>query len=102
MAKTSMIEREKRRARKVKKYAAKRAALKEQARDPKASPENPIWQMVDIRLEEIFPRTLPLDELHGIKSLRGMELLRRGSRLSVQPVSATEWSQICKMGGVSA
>jgi small subunit ribosomal protein S14 len=40
MAKTSMIEREKRRAKKVKKYAAKRAALKEQARDPKASPED--------------------------------------------------------------
>ncbi|MGQ0385148.1 MAG: 30S ribosomal protein S14 [Gammaproteobacteria bacterium] len=40
MAKTSMIEREKRREKKVRKYAAKRAALKEQVRDPKASPED--------------------------------------------------------------
>jgi len=40
MAKTSMIEREKRRAKKVKKFAAKRAGLKEQIRDPKASPED--------------------------------------------------------------
>lgn len=40
MAKTSMIEREKRRAKKVKKYAAKRAQLKEQIRDPKASQED--------------------------------------------------------------
>ena len=39
MAKTSMIEREKRRAKAVKKYAAKRAKLKEQVRDPKASQE---------------------------------------------------------------
>jgi len=39
MAKTSMIEREKRRAKTVKKYAARRAKLKEQIRDPKASPE---------------------------------------------------------------
>ncbi len=39
MAKTSMIEREKRRAKTVKKYAAKRAKLKEQIRDPKASLE---------------------------------------------------------------
>ena len=39
MAKTSMIEREKRRAKKVKKYAAKRAKLKEQIRDPNASAE---------------------------------------------------------------
>lgn len=42
MAKTSMIEREKRRAKAVKKYAAKRTLLKEQIRDPKASQEDRI------------------------------------------------------------
>ncbi len=39
MAKTSMVEREKRRARIVKKYAARRARLKELVRSPKTSPE---------------------------------------------------------------
>jgi small subunit ribosomal protein S14 len=39
MAKTSMIEREKRRAKVVKKYATRRAKLKEQVRNPKAAPE---------------------------------------------------------------
>jgi small subunit ribosomal protein S14 len=39
MAKTSMIERDKKRAQIVKKYAARRAKLKEQQRDPKASQE---------------------------------------------------------------
>ena len=39
MAKTSMIEREKRREKTVKKYAVKRAKLKDRVRDPKASPE---------------------------------------------------------------
>jgi small subunit ribosomal protein S14 len=39
MAKTNMVEREKRRARIVKKYAAKRAQLKELIRSPKTSPE---------------------------------------------------------------
>jgi small subunit ribosomal protein S14 len=39
MAKTNMVEREKRRAKIVKKYAAKRAQLKELIRDPKTSPE---------------------------------------------------------------
>ncbi len=39
MAKTNMVEREKRRARTVQKYAAKRAALKEIIRSPKSSPE---------------------------------------------------------------
>jgi small subunit ribosomal protein S14 len=40
MAKTNMIEREKRRAKVAKKYAAKRAALKETIRDPKTSVED--------------------------------------------------------------
>ncbi|NDD75716.1 MAG: 30S ribosomal protein S14 [Gammaproteobacteria bacterium] len=39
MAKTSMVEREKRRAQTVKKYAAKRAQLKETIRNPKSSPD---------------------------------------------------------------
>jgi small subunit ribosomal protein S14 len=39
MAKTNMIEREKRRAKIVKKYAARRAQLKELIRSPKTSPE---------------------------------------------------------------
>jgi small subunit ribosomal protein S14 len=40
MAKTSMVEREKRRAKVVKKYAAKRAQLKELIRSPKTSPDD--------------------------------------------------------------
>lgn len=62
--------------------------------DPKAAPENPIWSMVDVRLVEIFPRPIPLEELRGVKALAGMELLRRGSRLSVTPVTPTEFRVI--------
>jgi small subunit ribosomal protein S14 len=39
MAKTSMVQRDKRRQKTVQKYAAKRAQLKELLRDPKTSPE---------------------------------------------------------------
>jgi predicted RNA-binding protein with PUA-like domain len=62
--------------------------------DPKASAENPVWSMVDVKLIEIFPRELPLDELRGVKALAGMELLRRGSRLSVHPVTSAEFRTI--------
>ena len=62
--------------------------------DPKASAENPVWSMVDVKLIEIFPRELPLDEPRGVKSLAGMELLRRGSRLSVHPVTPAEFRTI--------
>ena len=53
MAKTSMIEREKRRARVVKKYAAKRARIKETIRDPKASQEE---RMAAIEALQKLPR----------------------------------------------
>ncbi len=67
--------------------------------DPKASPENPVWSMVDVKLVEIFPRELSIDELRTVPALGGMELLRRGSRLSVTPVTAAEFRSIEKLAG---
>jgi predicted RNA-binding protein with PUA-like domain len=68
--------------------------------DPKASAENPIWQMVDIRLESIFAVPLSLDQLKDEPALKKMELLRRGSRLSVQPVSKSEFETVVKLARV--
>ena len=65
--------------------------------DAKASPANPIWQMVDIKLQEIFSEPLSLDALRGVAALRNMELLRRGSRLSVQPVKKSEFEAVLRL-----
>jgi len=59
--------------------------------DPKATPGNPIWEMVDIKFVRKFDEPLTLEDLRDVKGLEKMELLRRGSRLSVQPVTAAEW-----------
>jgi predicted RNA-binding protein with PUA-like domain len=67
--------------------------------DPKASPEKPIWQMVDICLEQVFPHPVPLSELRQVKSLAGMELLKRGSRLSIQPITKAQFETIVKLAG---
>ena len=67
--------------------------------DPKASPDNPMWQMVDIRLEKIFAQPIGLDVLREVPELKGMELLRKGSRLSVQPVRASEFETVLKLAG---
>lgn len=64
--------------------------------DPKASPDNPRWYMVDIAFEKEFTESLPIDRLREIPELEGMELLRKGSRLSVQPVTKDEWETIMK------
>lgn len=67
--------------------------------DPQSTRENPRWYMVDLRLEQIFPQPLSLDQLRTVAALQGMELLRRGSRLSVQPVRKTEFDTVLKLAG---
>ncbi len=66
--------------------------------DPKASPDNPIWSMVDVKLVNILPREIPLEELRHVKALADMELLRRGSRLSVHPVTAMQFRTVVALG----
>ena len=46
---------------------------------------------------EIFSREIGLPELKETKSLEGMVLLQKGSRLSVQPVKKKEYDTILKM-----
>jgi len=64
--------------------------------DPAASPENPRWSMVDIQLDEIFKQPLTLEQLRKVAALKKMELLRKGSRLSVQPVTKEEFEAVLK------
>ena len=65
--------------------------------DPTASPENPRWSMVDIQLVQIFKRPLSLEELRKLPALKKMELLRKGSRLSVQPVTQEEFETVLRL-----
>jgi predicted RNA-binding protein with PUA-like domain len=65
--------------------------------DPKSKPSSPIWEMVEIRLVQKFDHPLTLEELRATPGLERMELLRKGSRLSVQPVRPEEWKIIVKL-----
>ena len=62
--------------------------------DPKATPENPRWFMVDVRHVETFPRLVSLAELRKTSALRRMIALRPGNRLSVTPLTAAEFDAI--------
>lgn len=67
--------------------------------DPKSTPTKPLWDMVDITLVRKFAAPLGLDTLRKVPALKKMELLRKGSRLSVQPVRSEEWSAILALSG---
>jgi predicted RNA-binding protein with PUA-like domain len=66
--------------------------------DPKSTSDNPRWMMVNVQgvasLEFVSLETLRQDP-----KLEGMMLLQRGSRLSIQPVSAAHFKHILKLGG---
>lgn len=65
--------------------------------DPKSSMENPRWDLVDVQFVREFKRILPLAELCANPALAEMALTRKGNRLSVMPVTATEWQAILDM-----
>ena len=67
--------------------------------DPKASLENPIWYMVDVRYSEPLRKIVTLERIKQNPLLVDMPLVKR-SRLSIQPVTENEWRIILTMAGV--
>ena len=61
--------------------------------DPKSKPEQPRWQMVDVKAVR-KTRLLPLSELRTNPALEDMVLLQKGSRLSITPVTPAQWKTI--------
>ncbi len=64
--------------------------------DPKSMSENPRWVMVDIKFESQFAVPLTLAELRKLPQLNDMMLLKKGQRLSIQPVTEEEFGTIVR------
>jgi predicted RNA-binding protein with PUA-like domain len=65
--------------------------------DPRSTPEEPVWFMVDVGFVEKFPDIVSLDEIKATPELSDMVLVKR-SRLSVQPVEKAAFDRIVKVG----
>lgn len=68
--------------------------------DAKATPAAPRWLLVDVALVQKTP-LLPLRAMRSRPELATMGLLRRGSRLSITPVSRAEWDAVLQLLGVT-
>lgn len=62
--------------------------------DPKSTLENPRWWRVDVQLVAKFARTITLHELKTKTELVDFQLVQRGNRLSILPVTQTQWDFI--------
>lgn len=67
--------------------------------DPKATPENPRWYMVNVTWHAAFPNFVSLEKLKELPGLEGLVVLRRGNRLSITPVDPAHFAIICREGG---
>jgi predicted RNA-binding protein with PUA-like domain len=66
--------------------------------DPKSTPEQPRWSLVDVSFRRKFDRIVSLDELKANAGrFDDFALLRRGNRLSVLPVTSAQWKTILSL-----
>lgn len=60
--------------------------------------KDPTWSIVDISFVEKFSEVIPLDTLKTTPGLESMVVIRKGNRLSVQPVTKAEYDIVAKLG----
>ncbi len=65
--------------------------------DARATVEAPRWFCPDIEYVSVFDAVVQLDQLRAERALAKMVLLKRGTRLSVQPVTAIEFNTIVRL-----
>ena len=66
--------------------------------DEKATEANPIWYSVEIKFVEKFSRIVPLETLKSTPGLEEMVVTQKGSRLSIQPVTKSEFAIVRRLG----
>jgi len=67
--------------------------------DKRSTPDKPVWFMVDVRFESRFARGLALPDLRQEPALVEMMLLKKGVRLSIQPVSEADYKKVLELAG---
>jgi len=72
--------------------------LAEVSKEARPEPKDPTWSMVDIRFVAKFPQTVSLETLKKTKGLEKMVVVKKGTRLSVQPVTKAEYDIVAKLG----
>jgi predicted RNA-binding protein with PUA-like domain len=72
--------------------------LAEVSKEAVPEPKDPTWVMVEIRFKAKFPKTVSLDTLKETKGLEEMVVTKKGSRLSIQPVTKGEYEIVVKLG----
>lgn len=71
--------------------------LAEVSGEARPEPDDETWSMVDVRFVEKLPNVVPLEVLKETRGLENMMVTRKGARLSVQPVTKSEYDIVVKL-----
>ena len=74
------------------------SGVAEVTREATPEPDDPTWAMVEVGFVEKFAQLVPLDTLKETPGLEKMMVIRKGARLSVQPVTRAEFDIVVKLG----
>lgn len=66
--------------------------------DPKSTPDNPRWCMVDVKFDTKFDTFISLETLKRDPNLESMLVIKKGMRLSIQPVDKAHFDYILGLG----
>ncbi len=64
--------------------------------DKKSNKDDPTWFMVDVKFEEKFDALLTLPDMRELPGLADMMVVRKGMRLSIQPVTRKEFDTVVR------
>lgn len=65
--------------------------------DAKSSPDNPRWFMVDVKYKRKLKHYISLPDLRENRKLSELQLLKKGNRLSIMPITKQQWDAILAM-----
>jgi len=65
--------------------------------EPRATKDAPVWFGVEVAAVKALPRLVALEELKANAALAQMGVVRKGNRLSVQPVTQLEFDEVVRM-----
>lgn len=68
--------------------------------DEKATEEKPRWFLVDVKFTQKFENPVTRDQIKETPGLEDMMVIKKGARLSIQPVTEQEWKIIHELAGV--
>jgi predicted RNA-binding protein with PUA-like domain len=70
--------------------------------DPRSDPAQPRWSMVEVQAVRAFPEVLTLEAIRALPEWQDSPLTRKGSRLSVLPVTEEQFGAALRAVGLGA